>query len=33
LVFFVERDDHIDVWRVLHGRRDIAARMQDSSVS
>jgi len=23
LVFFMERDDHIDVWRVLHGQRDI----------
>ena len=23
LVFYRERDDHIDVWRVLHGRRDI----------
>lgn len=27
LVFYVERDDHIDVWRVLHGRRDIPAWM------
>ena len=25
LVFFIERDDHIDVWRVLHGQRDIPA--------
>ncbi|MFZ3139175.1 type II toxin-antitoxin system RelE/ParE family toxin [Polaromonas sp.] len=25
LVFFVEREDHIDVWRVLHGQRDIPA--------
>jgi len=23
LVFFMERSDHIDVWRVLHGQRDI----------
>lgn len=23
LVFYIERDDHIDVWRVLHGARDI----------
>ena len=23
LVFYVERPDHIDVWRVLHGMRDI----------
>jgi toxin ParE1/3/4 len=25
LVFFVERDDHIDVWRVLHGQRNTPA--------
>lgn len=24
LVFYVERDDHVDVWRVLHGQRDMA---------
>lgn len=29
LVFYVERDDHIDVWRVLHGHRDIPAGMRD----
>ncbi|WP_353506701.1 type II toxin-antitoxin system RelE/ParE family toxin [Variovorax sp. J31P179] len=29
LVFHVERDDHIDVWRVLHGRRDVPAWMAD----
>lgn len=23
LVFYVERDDHLDVWRVLHAERDI----------
>lgn len=28
LVFYVERENHIDVWRVLHGRRDIPAWMQ-----
>jgi toxin ParE1/3/4 len=28
LVFYVERADHIDVWRVLHAHRDIPARMQ-----
>ncbi len=28
-VFYVERDDHIDVWRVLHARRDIPGWMQD----
>ena len=25
LVFYLERPDHIDVWRVLHGQRDIPA--------
>ncbi|MBV2149964.1 type II toxin-antitoxin system RelE/ParE family toxin [Sphingobium sp. AS12] len=25
LVFYAERDDHIDVWRVLDARRDIPA--------
>lgn len=29
LVFHVERDDHIDIWRVLHTRRDIPELMQD----
>lgn len=24
-VFYVERHDHIDVWRVVHGERDIPA--------
>ncbi len=28
LVFYVERTEHIDVWRVLHGQRDIPAWMQ-----
>lgn len=27
LVFYVERPNHIDVWRVLHGQRDIPAWM------
>lgn len=27
LVFYIERDDHVDVWRVLHGQRDIPAWM------
>jgi toxin ParE1/3/4 len=31
LVFYVERPDHIDVWRVLHGQRDIPAWMQQPS--
>jgi toxin ParE1/3/4 len=30
-VFYVERTDHIDVWRVLHGRRDVPPWLQDSS--
>jgi toxin ParE1/3/4 len=25
LVFYVEREDHIDVWRALHAKRDIPA--------
>jgi toxin ParE1/3/4 len=29
LVFYVERSDHIDVWRVLQGQRDIPAWMRD----
>ena len=32
LVFYVERPDHIDVWRVLHGQRDIPVWMQDPDV-
>jgi toxin ParE1/3/4 len=28
LVFYVERPDHIDVWRVLHSERDIPAWMR-----
>ena len=29
LVFYIERPAHIDVWRVLHGRRDIPVWMQE----
>lgn len=29
LVFYIERDTHIDVWRLLHAQRDIPARMAD----
>jgi toxin ParE1/3/4 len=29
LVFYVERGDHIDVWRVLHGQRDILTWLAD----
>jgi len=28
LIFYLEHDDHIDVWRVLHGQRDIPAWLQ-----
>lgn len=28
-VFYVEHPDRIDVWRVLHGQRDIPAWMQE----
>jgi toxin ParE1/3/4 len=30
LIFYFERDDHIDVWRVLHGQRDIPTWMRES---
>ena len=30
LVFYVEQPDHIDVWRVLHGQRDIPTWMQQA---
>ena len=33
LVFYIERTDHIDVWRVLHGERDIPAWMHESNKS
>lgn len=29
LVFYVEREDHIDVWRVLSGERDLPAWLRD----
>jgi toxin ParE1/3/4 len=29
LVFYVERQDQVDVWRVLHGRRDIPAWLRE----
>ena len=31
MVFYVERDDHIDVWRVLHGLRDIPAWLREAA--
>jgi toxin ParE1/3/4 len=32
-VFYVERPEHVDVWRVLHGQRDIPAWMQAPDIS
>ncbi|GAA0755454.1 type II toxin-antitoxin system RelE/ParE family toxin [Ideonella azotifigens] len=31
LVFYIEREDHIDVWRVLHGLRDISTEMREQA--
>jgi toxin ParE1/3/4 len=28
LVFYVERDNHVEIWRVLHGERDIPAEIR-----
>lgn len=33
LVFYVERVDHIDVWRVLHAQRDVAAWLRGGNRS
>jgi len=33
LVFYVERSSHIDVWRMLHGMRDIPSWMQDPDLT
>jgi toxin ParE1/3/4 len=30
LVFYVESDDQIDVWRLLHTRRDLTAALADN---
>lgn len=29
LIFHIEQEDHVDVWRVLHGERDIPAWMRE----
>ncbi len=29
LIFYVELPNHIDIWRVLHGQRDIPSWLQD----
>lgn len=31
LIFYIERDDHIDVIRVLHGHQDIPVWLQSES--
>ena len=33
LVFYVERPEHVDVWRVLHGQRDLPAWLQAADES
>ena len=33
LVFYLERKDHIDVWRVLHSKRHIPSWMQDTDLT
>jgi toxin ParE1/3/4 len=33
LVFYAEQEQHVDVWRVLHGQRHIPAWLQDSAGS
>jgi len=33
LIFYIERPDHIDVLRVLHGARDIPAALTDDPVN
>jgi toxin ParE1/3/4 len=32
IIFYMECHDHIDVWRVLHGQRDIPAWMREAEV-
>lgn len=32
LVFYQERGDHIDIWRVLHAKRDIPSWMSNDPV-
>ncbi len=33
VVFYVDTPDHIDIWRVLHGARDIPAWMREAESS
>lgn len=32
LIFYVEQEDFVDVWRVLHGHRDVPAWLLDQGV-
>jgi len=32
VIFYVEQEDRVDVWRLLHGRRDIPATLADPDV-
>jgi toxin ParE1/3/4 len=31
LIFYIKQTDHVDVWRILHGSRDIPRWMQESA--
>jgi toxin ParE1/3/4 len=31
LIFYIERDSHVDVWRVLHAHRDIPVWLKEPS--
>ncbi len=31
LVFYIEHAEHVEIWRVLHARRDVGAAMQEDS--
>lgn len=31
LIFYIEQDRHIEIWRVLHAQRDIPMWMQDQA--
>lgn len=33
IVFYLEQDDHVDIWRILHAKRDIPAWLRDPEVS
>ncbi|WP_064684222.1 type II toxin-antitoxin system RelE/ParE family toxin [Rhizobium bangladeshense] len=33
VIFYLERADHIDVWRLLHAKQDIPVWLQDSEES